>query len=159
MTSKKIPGSIASEAARLTIELGSLVTPDKIRWWRKKGYPLDDIPALKKRLGNQERQSKATTKPADPETPSFAYRLITDEMVKKAKGTIPVGVVLDYLRDQWEAEEWHRSATLAGNSVEDREKTVRQNIAFKYWTLQDLLPVSLPRPEWLREMLFPKGES
>lgn len=74
------PGSIASEAARLTIALKFLVTPDMIRWWRKKEYPLDDTDALLKRIKNQERggpskakahpASKAPTPPAPPASPA-----------------------------------------------------------------------------------------
>jgi len=67
MPSKLKPGSIASEAARLSIELGIIVTPDQIRWWRKKSYPLDDVPALRHRLRNQERVSRGSV-PKEPES-------------------------------------------------------------------------------------------
>jgi hypothetical protein len=49
------PGSLRSEAARLTDELGIPVSVKMVRVWKEQNYPLDDLGALKKKLRNQER--------------------------------------------------------------------------------------------------------
>lgn len=170
------PGSIASEAARLTIELGILVTPDKIRWWRKKLYPMDDTPALLECVRNQERiagdstafktlrekSHRATeTAPeiddADDGPPAMARLIITNKMIADAKGSIPMGEVLDYLRDQWEADEWHCPKRFANKSEAEIEQMVKRDIAWNFSTLPDLMPsVSLPAcPDWVHSMIFP----
>jgi hypothetical protein len=58
MAGKKQPNSERAIAARLTVELGRLVTRDCIREWTEKGYPLDDPVALEKRIRNQKRGPK-----------------------------------------------------------------------------------------------------
>jgi hypothetical protein len=167
------PGSIASEAARLTLELGILVTPDKVKWWRRKNYPMNDTPALLKCIRNQERiagdpaavkalRQKACTgteaaPDLDAESPALARRLITDRMIAEAKGSIPMSEVFDYLRDQWEAEEWHCPTRLANKSEAEIVEIVKRDVPWKFWTLAELMPsVSLPAfPEWLHSMVFP----
>jgi hypothetical protein len=42
-------------AERLSLALGGPVTRSMIRVWRGKGYPLDDVPALRHKLRNQSR--------------------------------------------------------------------------------------------------------
>ena len=69
MARPKHPESERSLAARLSVALNRVVTRDCIREWKEKGYPLDDIPALEKRLRNQERAPKKTPAPADPDQP------------------------------------------------------------------------------------------
>jgi hypothetical protein len=64
------PTSATSErsiAARLTAELGIVVTRKCIQEWTKKGYPLDDTAALKRKLRNQERQRKPEAPAAEPD--------------------------------------------------------------------------------------------
>lgn len=72
-TSRLKPGSIASEARRLTAELGFAVTSDKVRWWRTKGYPIHDTEELRQRLLSQERVPKGlrreTSLTAPPDQP------------------------------------------------------------------------------------------
>lgn len=50
------PNSEASEAARLTEELGFPVTRKMVTLWRRKDYPLGNIPELRRALKNQERR-------------------------------------------------------------------------------------------------------
>lgn len=54
-------------AARLSVELGMVVTRKCVREWQDKGYPLDNIPALKAKLRNQERRPKAIEEESAPE--------------------------------------------------------------------------------------------
>jgi len=172
------PGSIASEAARLSAELGILVTPDKVKWWRKKRYPMNDTPALLKCIRNQERiagnpaafkalQDKAdeSTEAApdlddteyEPEIPSLAELLITDKDIEDATGSIPMGEVLDYLRDQWTSDEWSDPDRFANKSKEEIEKMVRRDVAFKFADLIMLMPsvARPPWPDWLDAILYP----
>jgi hypothetical protein len=55
-------------AARLTKELGVTVGRSSIRWWKSKGYDLNDVENLKHALRNQERNplrvKPTTTTPA-----------------------------------------------------------------------------------------------
>lgn len=172
------PGSIASEAARLSAELGILVTPDKVKWWRKKRYPMNDTPALLKCIRNQERIAgdpaavkalrqkayKATETAPDhddteyePEIPSLAELLITDKDIEDAKGFVPMSEVLDYLRDQWEADEWNDPDRFANKPKEEIEKMVRRDVAFRFADLKMLMPsvARPPWPEWLDAILYP----
>lgn len=153
---KTKPGSIASEAARLTVELGRLVTPDAVRWWRKKRYDLHDIEKLRHHLKQQERISiklppQAAAVPDDePET--IACRLITDETVSRSSGVIPATEILEYLRDRWEALEWHAPQRLAHKSPLEIAEIVANDIEFEFRTLNIVLPsLNLTVPEWLAE--------
>lgn len=68
MAGKPQAGSLASESARLSVALGRVVTKEEIRWWKKKGYPLDDVPKLKRKLRDQERQRKPSTESTGDES-------------------------------------------------------------------------------------------
>jgi hypothetical protein len=61
-------------AARLTKELGVTVGRSSIRWWKSKGYDLNDVENLKHALRNQERNplrvKPTTTTPAARSQPS-----------------------------------------------------------------------------------------
>lgn len=61
MPRKPDPNSEASIAKRLSGELGISVTRKMLHVWKAKGYPLDDIDALKKALMNQERRPAGLT--------------------------------------------------------------------------------------------------
>jgi DNA-binding transcriptional MerR regulator len=50
------PNSEASEAARLTEQMGFRVTRKMVTLWRRKNYPLANIRELRRVLKNQERQ-------------------------------------------------------------------------------------------------------
>jgi hypothetical protein len=47
--------STRGTAERLTGELGFPVTPQAVRWWRKKGRDLSDLNSLRRAILNQER--------------------------------------------------------------------------------------------------------
>lgn len=163
MPRKPQPGSLASEAARLTSELSDLfhpVTIEMVRWWKKKKYPLDDTRELRKCLRNQERKPNPK-KPGAPhgnavESSTLAYRLITDEMVIRATENVTVGQVLDYLRDAWEAEEWH-SARYANKSEAEMAEMVQRNIKSAFASLPDLLGVDVPGAREVMREIFPLG--
>ena len=69
MAGKPDPNSVRAIAARLSVSLGRIVTQKAVKVWIAKGYPLDDIPALEKRLRNQERAPKKIPAPIDPDSP------------------------------------------------------------------------------------------
>lgn len=161
MSTKPKTASVATEAARLSTELGWAVTSENVRWWKKKGYPLDDTGELRKHLSNQRFVSgKPTSTPTDTETVEefgFSYSVITDELIAAAEGMIPVSEVLDYLRDQWEADEIGL-ARFAMKTEAELAEIVRRGIALKFCYLHQSLPslaAELPAcPDWLSNMLF-----
>jgi len=61
-------GSLADNAKRLSGALGIPVTVEQIRQWKRVGYDLHDIEALKKSLRNQERNplDVSRIKPTSP---------------------------------------------------------------------------------------------
>ena len=132
------PGSIASEAARLTVELDFPVTPDMVRWWRKKEYPLDDPIALLQRIRNQQRLPEAQ-KVVDPDDGSWpmtlAYTYLSDAVISGVQGTVPVADVLRYLRDHWEAYELQGDTTL----LDFRQRSVKYDML----QLRDLLDIDV----------------
>jgi hypothetical protein len=56
----KSDNSLRAIAARLSVELGRVVTEKAVKVWKKNGYPLDDPVELEKKLRNQERAPKKT---------------------------------------------------------------------------------------------------
>jgi hypothetical protein len=69
MARPKQPDSERSTAARLTVELGRVVTRECVREWTEKGYPLDDPVALEKRIRNQKRGPKKIKPPVEDADP------------------------------------------------------------------------------------------
>ena len=68
-------------AARLSIELGRIVTEKCIKVWRVKGYDLTDIPALRKAIANQERGPKKIKPAVSPDEPEkLAEEPATDHL-------------------------------------------------------------------------------
>lgn len=57
------PESQQAAADRLTVELGFPVSRKQVRLWKIKGFPLDDAPALRRCLGNQERVGRRGSTP------------------------------------------------------------------------------------------------
>lgn len=59
----------AAAAIRLTKALGFEVTRKMVRVWTAKGYPLNDVDEIRRRLRNQERAPKATQPTTAAERP------------------------------------------------------------------------------------------
>lgn len=75
MARPKSENSLRAVAARLSVELGRVVTEKAVKVWKKNGYPLNDPVELEKKLRNQERAPKKTgAGPVEDgaETPSLA---------------------------------------------------------------------------------------
>jgi len=139
-------GSLTSEAARLSATLGFLVTVGKIRWWRDKGFDLQDIPGLRKRLLNQEsvRQiSEGDLRTQDDEEEeevhdSMAYHILSDEAIAEMPGMISKAVVIEYVRDLLEAFEESPRDLLKGKSDEEFRECRRLGSrinALRFWQL------------------------
>ena len=60
MAGKKSEKSMRAIAARLSADLGRVVTAKAVGIWRSKGYPMDDPVALEKKIRNQERGPRKT---------------------------------------------------------------------------------------------------
>lgn len=160
------PNSIRAQAARLSTSLGTVVTSAQVRYWKKKGYDLDDAEKLKRSLRNQQHVSKASSRdalrPASPELEEpqgLAYKLITDRMIDEAEGSIPMRELLRFLRDHWDAAEFdavRRVRSGDGKTDSDIEDDARRQIAFDFWIIQDSLPsIDLWQgPDWVRDLAF-----
>lgn len=137
------PESQQQIADRLTVQLGFSVSRKQVRLWKTKGYPFDDIPALKHCIGNQERVGRGRSSVAlsagasaiqgpesneGPEYPrlpeddihdSVAYQVLSDEVMAQATGMISKAKVIDFVRDLFECHEEISPAWLAGKTEDE----------------------------------------
>jgi len=91
MAATKKPGSLRSEAARLTPLLGIPVSVKMIREWKAKRYPLQNLEKLRAKLRNQERNPLPPVvtdqpPPEPPAAPSEAADL--DAEIERIKSSL-----------------------------------------------------------------------
>lgn len=98
-TKAKNPGrppskdSARAECERLTVALGFTVTGPQYRWWKKKGYPLDDLNGLRRKLLNQERMPAG----ADPKRlrADLNHQPLFGRRLREVLEDMPLGLIND----------------------------------------------------------------